>query len=42
VVAKWTDELDVERLHAGLDNETWVEAQEPEELINARTEKMVT
>jgi aerobic C4-dicarboxylate transport protein len=42
VVAKWTDELDMERLKAGLDNETWVEAQEPEELINARTEKMAT
>ncbi|MDM0074037.1 dicarboxylate/amino acid:cation symporter [Variovorax sp. J2P1-59] len=42
VVAKWTDELDVERLQAGLNNETWVEAQEPEELINARTEKMAS
>ena len=28
------------RLQAGLNNETWIEAQEPEELINARTEKM--
>ncbi|MDM0105781.1 dicarboxylate/amino acid:cation symporter [Variovorax sp. J22R24] len=42
VVAKWTDELDVERLQAGLNNETWIEAQEPEELINARTEKMAS
>jgi aerobic C4-dicarboxylate transport protein len=42
VVAKWTDELDMERLQAGLNNETWVEAQEPEELINARTEKMAS
>jgi aerobic C4-dicarboxylate transport protein len=42
VVAKWTDALDMERLQAGLNNETWIEAQEPEELINARTEKMAT
>jgi aerobic C4-dicarboxylate transport protein len=40
VVAKWTGELDEARLQAGLNNETWIEAQEPEELINARTEKM--
>jgi len=37
VVAKWTDELDTGRLKAGLNNETWVEAQEPEELINRKT-----
>ncbi len=42
VVAKWTGELDEARLQAGLDNETWIEAQEPEELINAKTEKMAT
>ena len=42
VVAKWTDELDMERLQAGLNNESWIEAQEPEELINARTEKMAS
>jgi aerobic C4-dicarboxylate transport protein len=42
VVAKWTDELDMERLHAGLNNETWVEAQEPEELATARTGKIAT
>ena len=42
VVAKWTDELDLERLQAGLNNETWSEAQEPEDLINARTEKMAS
>jgi len=40
VVAKWTNELDVKRLHAGLNNETWVEAQEPEQLINAKTGRM--
>ncbi|RQO44192.1 C4-dicarboxylate transporter DctA [Variovorax sp. KBW07] len=41
VVAKWTNELDMDRLQAGLDNETWVEAQEPEALDAARTSKMV-
>jgi aerobic C4-dicarboxylate transport protein len=40
VVAKWTDELDVKRLHAGLNNETWDEAQEPEVLLNRKTEHM--
>ena len=40
VVAKWTGELDTEKLHAGLDNETWVEAQEPEVLLNRKTEHM--
>ncbi|WP_412556611.1 dicarboxylate/amino acid:cation symporter [Xylophilus sp. GOD-11R] len=36
VVAKWTGELDEKRLHAGLNNETWVEAQEPEALEQAK------
>ena len=40
VVAKWTNELDMDRLQAGLNNETWVEAQEPEALVNARTSTM--
>ncbi|QFZ84954.1 C4-dicarboxylate transporter DctA [Variovorax paradoxus] len=40
VVAKWTNELDTERLQAGLNNESWVESQEPEELMNARESKM--
>ncbi|TSD58821.1 dicarboxylate/amino acid:cation symporter [Variovorax sp. KBS0712] len=40
VVAKWTNELDEERLQAGLNNESWVESQEPEELVNARESKM--
>jgi len=40
VVAKWTNELDTERLHAGLNNENWVEAQEPEVLEGARVSKM--
>ncbi len=40
VVAKWTGELDTNRLQAGLNNETWDEAQEPEVLLNAKTEHM--
>ena len=40
VVAKWTDELDEKRLHAALNNETWVEAQEPEALVTAKTSRM--
>ena len=40
VVAKWTDELDEKRLHAGLNNETWVEADEPEVLVTAKTSQM--
>ncbi len=40
VVAKWTNELDTKRLNAGLNNETWVEAQEPEVLLNQKTEHM--
>ena len=40
VVAKWTNELDENRLQAGLNNESWVEAQEPEALDAARASKM--
>lgn len=40
VVAKWTGDLDTQRLQAGLNGETWVEANEPEELVNARESKM--
>jgi aerobic C4-dicarboxylate transport protein len=40
VVAKWTNELDTERLTAALNNETWVEAQEPEILLNEKTDHM--
>ncbi len=39
-VAKWTNELDENRLHAALNNETWIEAQEPEALDAARSGKM--
>jgi aerobic C4-dicarboxylate transport protein len=40
VVAKWTGELDVERLEAGLNNETWIEAEAPEELLDQQIEHM--
>ena len=40
VVAKWTGDLDTERLHAGLNNETWLEANEPEELLDGQVEHM--
>ncbi|KQW54410.1 dicarboxylate/amino acid:cation symporter [Variovorax sp. Root411] len=40
VVAKWTNELDETRLQAGLNNENWIEAQEPEVLDAARSSKM--
>ena len=40
VVATWTNELDTERLTAALNNETWIEAQEPEVLLNEKTEHM--
>ncbi len=42
VVAKWTNELDMDRLQAGLNGETWVEAQEPEVLVNAKDSRMAT
>ena len=40
VVAKWTNELDMDRLQAGLNNETWQEAQEPEAILDRKTEHM--
>ena len=40
VVAKWTGELDTKRLHAGLNNETWVEANEPEILLDQKVAHM--
>jgi aerobic C4-dicarboxylate transport protein len=40
VVAKWTGELNTEQLKARLDNEDWVAAQEPEVLLDAKTEHM--
>ena len=40
VVAKWTGELDTKRLHAGLNNETWIEADSPEILLDQKVEHM--
>ena len=40
VVAKWTNDLDVDKMHAGLNNENWIEAQAPEVLLNKKTEHM--
>jgi len=40
VVAKWTGELNVRRLNAGLNNETWIEAEAPEVLINQKVAHM--
>jgi aerobic C4-dicarboxylate transport protein len=40
VVAKWTGDLDTERLQAALNNETWDEANAPEEMLDAQTEHM--
>jgi aerobic C4-dicarboxylate transport protein len=40
VVAKWTGELDTQRLHAGLNNETWTEAEAPEVLLDQKVAHM--
>ena len=40
VVAKWTGELDMQRLHAGLNHEIWAEAEQPEVLLDAKTAHM--
>ena len=40
VVAKWTGELDTRRLHAGLNNETWIEAEAPEVLLDQKVAHM--
>lgn len=42
VVAKWTGDLDTGRLQAGLNNETWEEAQNPEILLDQKTGHMAT
>ena len=42
VVAKWTGDLDTQRLTAALNNETWTEANEPEVLLDAKTAHMET
>ena len=40
VVAKWTKDLNTDQMTAVLNNETWVHAQEPEVILNERTEHM--
>jgi aerobic C4-dicarboxylate transport protein len=40
VVAKWTGDLDMQRLQAGLNHETWEEAQEPEVLLDQKVAHM--
>lgn len=40
VVAKWTGELNTERLQAGLNNETWIEAEAPEILLDQQVAHM--
>jgi aerobic C4-dicarboxylate transport protein len=40
VVAKWTGDLDTQRMQAGLNNETWIEAQAPEVLLDQKIEHM--
>ncbi|HAL37165.1 MAG TPA: C4-dicarboxylate transporter DctA [Polaromonas sp.] len=42
VVAKWTGDLDTRRLQAGLNNETWIEAQAPEEMLDQKVDHMAT
>ncbi len=42
VVAKWTGDLDTVRLQAGLNNETWDEAQNPEVLLDKKVAHMAT
>jgi aerobic C4-dicarboxylate transport protein len=42
VVAKWTNELDMNRLHAGLNNETWDESNEPEVILDRNTAHLGT
>jgi len=39
VVARWTGDLDMQRLQAGLNNETWQEADAPEVLLDQKQEK---
>ena len=40
VVAKWTGDLDTQRLHAGLNNETWDESNDPETLLDQKIDHM--
>ncbi|WP_101048022.1 dicarboxylate/amino acid:cation symporter [Macromonas nakdongensis] len=40
VVAKWTGDLDMQRLHQGLDHPTLQEAQAPEDILDLQTAQM--
>jgi aerobic C4-dicarboxylate transport protein len=40
VVARWTGELDQKRLTTVLDRDNWIDAQEPEMVLDQRQEKM--
>jgi aerobic C4-dicarboxylate transport protein len=40
VVARWTGDLNTEQLHARLNKHDWIEAQEPEVLLNEKTEQL--
>ena len=40
VVAKWTGDLDMERLHEGLNNPTVQEAQDPEAILDQQVAHM--
>ena len=40
VVAKWTGDLDTQRLQAGLNNPTVLEAQDPEAILDQRVDHM--
>jgi aerobic C4-dicarboxylate transport protein len=40
VVARWTGELNQAQLTAALNRDSWVEAQEPEEILDRKQDKM--
>ena len=40
VVAKWTGELDQKQLTRALNNDSWIEAQDPELILDEKQEKM--
>ena len=40
VVAKWTGELNQKQLTAALNRYNWIEAQEPETILDKKTEHM--
>ncbi len=40
VVAKWTGDLDMQRLDAAMNNQTWEEANTPEVILDQKTSKM--